>query len=95
MGMNESHLKPSVMILEGFIAHKILVRGIVKMKVTLWTNERTRTKEIKFYVIDIESPYNPVLGMPFYAAFELVMSMSHQQIKFTTGKGVGFIKSSP
>lgn len=35
MGMNESHLKPSVMILEGFIAHKILVRGIVKMK-SLW-----------------------------------------------------------
>lgn len=64
------------------------------MKVTLGKNERTRTKEIKFYVIDIESPYNPVLGMSFYPAFELVISISHQQVKFTIGKGVGFIKSS-
>lgn len=40
MGMNYSHLKSSIMILEGFITHKIPVKGTVKMQVTLGDGER-------------------------------------------------------
>lgn len=45
--------------------------------------------------MDIDSPYNAILGTLVHAAFELVVSMSHQQVRFTTRNGVGFVKSSP
>lgn len=62
MGMNDSHLKPSGMILEGFTTHKINVKGTVKVKITLGSYARVREEEIKFYVVDIDSPYNVILG---------------------------------
>lgn len=95
MGMNDSHLKPSTMVLEGFITHKISVKGTVKMQVTLGTDEKVRIEEIKFYVVDINSLYNAILGTPFHAAFDLFISMSHQQVKFNTMRGVRFVRSSP
>lgn len=93
MGMNNSHLKHNNMVLEGFTAHKIFVKGTVKMNVT-GANDWTRTEEIKFYVVDIDSPYNAILGTSVHAAFDLIISMSDQLLKFTTINGVGFIRSS-
>lgn len=95
MEMNDSHLKSSNMVLEGFTAHKINVKGIVKISVTLGSDNCTQEEELKFYVIDIDSPYNAILGTSAYAAFGLVVSMSHQQVRFTTKNWVGFVKSSP
>lgn len=54
MEMNDNHLKPNNMILEGFSAHK--VKGTVKIKVTLGFNACTREEEIEFYVVDIDFP---------------------------------------
>lgn len=83
------------MVLEGFTAHKIHVKGTVRMQVTLGTDDRMKTEEVKLYVVDIDSPRNTILGMPSHAAFDLVISMSHQQVKFSTGRSVGFLKNSP
>lgn len=93
--MNDSQLKPINMILEGFTAHKINVKGAVKIKVMLGSDTCTREEEIKFYVVDIDSPYNGILGTPNNATFELVVSTSHQQVQLATKNGVGFVKSSP
>lgn len=82
MGLSGYHLKPSSVVLEGFTTHKILVKGTIKLWVTLGTNDKVRTKEIKFYVVDLESPYNAILGMPYHATFDIVVSMSHQRAKF-------------
>lgn len=95
MEMSDNHLKPSNMVLEGFMTHKIVVKRIFKIKVTLGADERTRTEEIKFYLVDIDSPYNAILRTPAHAGFNLIVSMSQQQVKFTTGNGVGFFRSSP
>lgn len=88
MRTNYSHLKSSIMVFEGFTTHKILVKGTVRMQITLCTDDKIRIEEIKFYVVDIDSPYNVILGIPSYVAFDLIISMSHQQVKFTTGQGV-------
>lgn len=78
MGMNNSHLKHNNMVLEGFTAHKISVKGTVKMNVTLGADDWTRTEEIKFYVVDIDSPYNAILGTSVHVAFDLIISTSDQ-----------------
>lgn len=67
MGLSDHHLKPSSIVLEGFTTHKIQVKGTVRLKVTLGVGETTRTEEIKFYVVDIDSSYNAILGTPFHA----------------------------
>lgn len=69
MVMNDSHVKPSNMVLEGFKAHKISVKRVVKIHVTLGTDDNTQSEELKFYVVDIDSPYNAILGIPTNAAF--------------------------
>lgn len=81
MRMNDNHLKSSAMVLQGFTAHKIPVKGTVRMHVTLGTNEKRRTEEIKFYVVDIDSPYNAIDGIPSHTAFDLIIYMSHQLVK--------------
>lgn len=83
------------MVLDGFTAHKIHVKGTVKMQVSIGTNERIRTEEIKFYMVDINSPYNAILNTPSHTTFDLIISMFHQQVKFSNGQGVGFVKSRP
>lgn len=61
MGLNDHHLKPNSMVLERFTAHKIHVKRTVCLNVTLGTEENTRTEEIKFYVVDVDSSYNVIL----------------------------------
>lgn len=55
--MNDNHLKPSNMVLKGFSAHKISVKGTVRVHVTIDTDNCTQEEELKFYVVDIDSPY--------------------------------------
>lgn len=76
IGMIDSHLKLSIMVLEGFTTHKIPVKGTVRMQVTLGCEEKILTEEIKFYLVDVGSPYNVILGTPFHTVFDLVISMS-------------------
>lgn len=78
MGMSHHHMKSSNMVLEGFTAHKIGVKGRVRIRVTLNTDDKERSEEIKFYVVDIDSPYNAILGTSASTSFELIISMSHQ-----------------
>lgn len=48
MGMHEIHLKPSAMVFEGFTTYKIPINGTVRIKGTLESDERMRTKEVNF-----------------------------------------------
>lgn len=66
MGMNDNHLKPNNMVLEGFTAHKINWKEIVRIKVTLGSDTYTKEEEISFYVVDIDFPYNAILGTPVH-----------------------------
>lgn len=65
MGMNDSHIKPSSMVIESFTAHKIKIKGTVRINVTLGLDRCTREEEIKFYVVEIDSPRTtPYWGPP-------------------------------
>lgn len=85
--MNGSLLKQINMVLKGFMTHKISVKETVNIHVTLGTDDCTHKEELKFYVVDIDSPYNAILGTQANAAFELVIFMSHQQVCFPPRTG--------
>ena len=37
---------------------------------------------IKFYVVDVESPFNAILGRPWITTLNAVPSVAHQCLKF-------------
>lgn len=45
-------------------------------------------KQVKFYVVRVESPYNAILGRPALATFKVVSCIPHLKLKFLTKKGV-------
>lgn len=84
--MSLIHLKSSSMV---------LVKGTIKLWVILGTDDKVRTEEVKFYVVDQQSPYNAILVVSCHVAFDMVVCMSHQRAKFNTCQGIGMIKSDP
>lgn len=95
MGMHNSHLKPSNMVLEGFTAQKICVKGTVRINVTLGSYACSREAEVKFYVVDVDFPYNAILGTPTHSTFELSYQLSTNRFQFATRDGIGCVKSNP
>lgn len=63
MGLSDHHLKPSSMVLEGFTTPKILVKRTIRLLVTIGSDDKIKIEEIRFYVVDIESPYNTIMRM--------------------------------
>lgn len=71
-------MKPTSIKLEGFTTHKVTTKGTIVLKVTLGSRSILRTKELQFYVVDIQLTYNVILGTPTQASFDMVMSVLHQ-----------------
>lgn len=63
MGLSDHHRKPSTMVLESFTTPKILVKRTIKLLVTMGSDDKIKIEEIKFYVVDIESPSNTTMRM--------------------------------
>ena len=76
--------------LYGFDGRPLKPRGIIKLPLELGDGGlRYVVREIEFVVVDVESPYNAILGWNSINAFELVISMAHLKAKFLTPEGVG------
>ncbi|XP_074377127.1 uncharacterized protein LOC141718649 [Apium graveolens] len=71
-----------------FGGHPIQFEGMITLSILLGKFPYTVKKQVKFYVVRIESPYNAILGRPFMSTFEAVGSSPHLKIKFPTEKGV-------
>ena len=69
------------------------LRGIIKLPLELGNGGlRYATRESEFLVVDVESPYNAILGGNSINVFELVISIAHLKAKFLTPDGVGECK---
>ncbi|XP_074377897.1 uncharacterized protein LOC141719418 [Apium graveolens] len=72
-----------------FGRHPIQFEGTITLPVLLGKLPYTVEKLVKFYVVQIESPYNANLERPFISTFKAVESIPHLKLKFPTEKGVG------
>lgn len=95
MGLGDQPLRLTLMKLEGFTTHKVATRGIITLNVTLDTGLTSWIEEVEFYVVDVQSAYNAIIGTPTQASFDVVISVPHQRIKFPTKKGIGMDISNP
>lgn len=77
MGMGDQLMTPIAMKLVGFITHKVVTKGMIVLNVTLGLGSTFWIEELQFYVVDIQSVYNAILGTPTQASFDIVVSVPH------------------
>lgn len=65
------------------------IEGTITLSMLLGKIPYIAEKQVKFYVVQVESPYNAILGRPLPAIFQAVTSIPHLKLKFLIRKGVG------
>lgn len=78
MGLEDQMLRTTPMKFEIFTTHEVTTRGIITLNVTLEVDSTYKTEELQFYVVDVQSIYKAILGIPTQVAFDVVISVSHQ-----------------
>ena len=70
MGLAQQDLQPSDNPLCGFGGHKFEALGKIKQTVSFGEGRNTRIEDATFDVVDIDYPYNTVIGRPTLNAFD-------------------------
>ena len=89
MGLEAMALGCVTTSLLGFGGAEVVLRGTIRLNVSLGQPPRRFTKELMFLVVDSALDYNVILGRPGLNAFRAVASTCHLRIKFPTPFGVG------
>ncbi|XP_074324191.1 uncharacterized protein LOC141661112 [Apium graveolens] len=73
----------------GFGNHAVPVQGAIDIPTTFDTSSQEVTAMVKYYVIDMASPYNAIIGQPTLFFLEAIISSPHMKVKFPTPIGPG------
>ncbi|XP_026441520.1 uncharacterized protein LOC113340611 [Papaver somniferum] len=84
MGGRDEELIPSTYKIYGFNGTTNKPKGEITMRIPL----ETISSEVLFCVVDVESPYNALIGRPWLHGILGVPSTFHQCIKFPLPQGV-------
>lgn len=79
--------------LYGFGHNVVPIQGIIHLPVIFGTEPRKVRHMVKFYVINIPSSYNAILGRLSLTKLRAITSTPHLKVKFSTPKGVGELKA--
>ncbi|XP_026416040.1 uncharacterized protein LOC113311414 [Papaver somniferum] len=88
VGGRDDELIPSTYKIYGFNGFANKPKREVTMRILL----QSLPTDITFCVVDVESPYNALIGRPWMHSILAVASTFHQCIKFHLPKGVGIIR---
>ncbi|XP_026432258.1 uncharacterized protein LOC113329617 [Papaver somniferum] len=88
MGGRDDELIPSTYKIYGFNGAANKPKGEVTKGIRL----QNLSTDIVFCVVDVESPYNALIGRPWLHSILGVASTFHQCIKFTLPNGIGIIR---
>ncbi|XP_038701827.1 uncharacterized protein LOC119998550 [Tripterygium wilfordii] len=92
MKISEDKLKIFLVPLYGFAGESIIPNGVISLPVTLGTYPRTIMHMIDLLVVDVQSPYNAIIGRPLLHKVRAVVSTYHLRMKFPASNGVGEVK---
>ena len=81
MGLAQQDLQPSDSPLCGFGGNKFEALGKIKQTVCFGEGKNTRAEEATFDVVDIDYPYNAIIGRPTLNAFEAVVHSAYLVMK--------------
>ena len=88
MGFKDEEMSSSTYFVHGFGKSTTKPKGEIVVRIPLGEIET----HVTLCVVDMESPYNMLLGRPWTHAIKAVVSTLHQCIKFPTPNGIGEIR---
>jgi hypothetical protein len=71
----------------GFGQRQIVALGKITMPVTFGSVHNTRTKQIVFDIVDMEYPYNAIIGRGTLNAFEAILHPAYLCMKIPSDQG--------
>ncbi|XP_074335990.1 uncharacterized protein LOC141673158 [Apium graveolens] len=71
----------------GFGSHDVPVLGVIDIPTTFGMSPQEVTALVKYYIIDMASPYNAIIGQPTLFFLGAIISSSHMKVKFPTPYG--------
>ncbi|XP_026377534.1 uncharacterized protein LOC113271825 [Papaver somniferum] len=90
LGYEDSDLLPSAYTLYGFNGVATRPKGEVCLKILAGELEA----KVTLCVVDVESPYNALIGRPWIHGIKGVASTYHQMIRFPMPSGIGEIREA-
>ena len=83
---NKLHLSPDLLrpytgCLYGFAVNPVEVRGYLELRTTFTDGAASRTKSIRYLVVNTNSAYNILLGRPALNRLRAVSSICHMKMK--------------
>jgi hypothetical protein len=71
----------------GFRGRQIVALGKIRMPVTFGYIHNTRTKQVVFDIVEMEYPYNAIIGRGTLNAFEAILHPSYLYMKIPSEQG--------
>jgi hypothetical protein len=72
----------------GFRGRQIVALGKITMPVTFGYVNNTRTEQVVFDIIDMEYPYNAIIGRGTLNAFEAILHLAYLCMKIPSEQGL-------
>ena len=91
MRLTESELSPSTSPLYGFIGDHVVLKGTIKLAVTVEEHPQESTVLTKVLIVDCPSAFNGIIGRPLLKA---MISIYHHTMKFPIAEGTGQVQGS-
>jgi hypothetical protein len=71
----------------GFRGREILAHSMITMSITSGYVHNTRTEQVVFDIVDMEYPYNAIIGRGTLNAFEAILNPAYLYIKIPSDQG--------
>jgi hypothetical protein len=83
----EDKIHDAIHPLCGFEGRQIVALGKITMSVTFGYVHNTRTEQVVFDIVDMEYPYNEIIGRGTLNAFEAILHLACLCMKIPSGQG--------
>jgi hypothetical protein len=78
----------------GFGGRQIVTLGKITMSITFGYVHNTRTEQVLFDIVDMDYPYNAIIGRGTLNAFEVVLHPAYLYMKIPSDQGHIFVHGS-
>ena len=92
MGLLDKDMIPKDTHVYIFTRDSLIIKGTIKLHVTLGEDLASATQMADFVIIDHPSCYNVVIGRPILRDMRVVTSIYYLSMKFPTHVGVGCVR---
>jgi hypothetical protein len=84
----EDKIKDSAFPLCGFRGQQVMALGKLAMPITFGYVNNTRTEEVMFEIVDMDFPYNAIIGRRTLNIFKAVLYLDYLYMKIPNNQGI-------